>query len=119
MAAGGTGRASGVSSEDEILGATLALSEKEQDDVEEGQRPKVPVVYEIVRHTAWKRAAVLTGLTSFYDAALKFFLPVLAGNVFGGTVLFSVLSYAQAREEIFLEKQHRLQHDSSRGLGKN
>lgn len=28
------------------------------------------------------------------------FLPTLAGNIFGGTVLFSVLSYAQVREEI-------------------
>jgi formate-nitrite transporter family protein len=29
-----------------------------------------------------------------------FFLPTLAGNVFGGTLLFAVLSYAQVREEI-------------------
>jgi formate/nitrite transporter FocA (FNT family) len=61
----------------------------------------------VVAGTAEVLYGVLTGLTSFYDAALKFFLPVLAGNVFGGTVLFSVLSYAQVREEIFLEKQHR------------
>ncbi len=31
-------------------------------------------------------------------------LPTLAGNVFGGTVLFSVLSYAQVRDEIFEEQ---------------
>ncbi|MGE0847341.1 MAG: formate/nitrite transporter family protein [Flavobacteriaceae bacterium] len=31
---------------------------------------------------------------------LQFFLPTLAGNVFGGTVLFAVLTYAQIREEI-------------------
>ena len=29
-----------------------------------------------------------------------FFLPTLAGNLFGGTLLFAVLSYAQVREEI-------------------
>jgi formate/nitrite transporter FocA (FNT family) len=28
------------------------------------------------------------------------FLPTLAGNVFGGTLMFAVLSYAQVREEI-------------------
>ena len=31
---------------------------------------------------------------------LQFFLPTLFGNIFGGTVLFAVLSYAQVREEI-------------------
>jgi formate/nitrite transporter FocA (FNT family) len=34
----------------------------------------------------------------------RFFLPTLAGNVFGGTILFSVLSYAQVREEIYAER---------------
>ena len=29
-----------------------------------------------------------------------FFLPTLLGNVFGGTVMFAVVSYAQVREEI-------------------
>lgn len=47
----------------------------------------------------------LTGLVSFHDVALRFFLPTLAGNVFGGTILFSVLSYAQVREEIFEEER--------------
>lgn len=42
----------------------------------------------------------LTGMITVEKAALGFFLPTLAGNVFGGTVLFSVLSYAQVREEI-------------------
>ena len=36
-----------------------------------------------------------------------FFPPTLAGNVFGGTVLFPVLSQAQAREEIFEEGEQR------------
>jgi formate-nitrite transporter family protein len=61
----------------------------------------------IVAGTAEVLYGVLRGLTSFHDAALRFFLPTLAGNVFGGTVLFSVLSYAQVREEIFLERQLR------------
>ncbi len=46
----------------------------------------------------------LAGLVTFQDVVLKFFLPTLAGNVFGGTVLFSLLSYAQVREEIFEEE---------------
>jgi formate/nitrite transporter FocA (FNT family) len=37
---------------------------------------------------------------SFDDLFLKFFLPTLLGNVVGGTFLFSLLSYAQVREEI-------------------
>lgn len=44
---------------------------------------------------------VLTGMLSLDKAVFGFFIPTLAGNVFGGTVLFSVLSYAQVREEIF------------------
>ena len=47
----------------------------------------------------------VAGLVAFRDVALKFFLPTLAGNVFGGTVLFSLLSYAQVREEIFEAEQ--------------
>lgn len=50
---------------------------------------------------------VLTGLISFNKAFFVFFLPALAGNVFGGTVLFSLLSYAQVREEIFAERSDR------------
>ncbi len=50
------------------------------------------------------------GLITFYDASVRFFLPTLAGNVFGGTVLFSVLSYGQVREEIFEERELRRQH---------
>ena len=47
---------------------------------------------------------LIAGLITFYDASVKFFLPTLAGNVFGGTILFSVLSYGQVREEIFEER---------------
>lgn len=31
----------------------------------------------------------------------NFFLPVLAGNIIGGTVVFSLMAYAQVRDEIF------------------
>lgn len=54
----------------------------------------------IVAGTAEVLYGVLTGTVSAPDALLVFFLPTLAGNIFGGTVLFSVLSYAQVREEI-------------------
>jgi formate/nitrite transporter FocA (FNT family) len=54
----------------------------------------------IVAGTAEVLYGVLTGITSFGQAFGGFFLPTLAGNIFGGTVLFSVLSYAQVREEI-------------------
>ncbi len=43
---------------------------------------------------------VLSGGITLSSAVLDFFLPTLAGNVFGGTVLFAVLSYAQVRTEI-------------------
>lgn len=46
----------------------------------------------------------LVGMLSLHEVVFRFFLPTLAGNVFGGTVLFSVLSYAQVREEIFVKK---------------
>jgi formate-nitrite transporter family protein len=44
---------------------------------------------------------VFIGRFAIEASLLQFFIPVLAGNVFGGTVLFSVLSHAQVREEIF------------------
>lgn len=43
---------------------------------------------------------VIEGKISLEAASLDFFLPTLAGNIVGGTVLFSVLSYVQVREEI-------------------
>ncbi|MEO1205914.1 MAG: formate/nitrite transporter family protein [Pseudomonadota bacterium] len=43
---------------------------------------------------------VFEGKIGMFDATVGFFLPTLAGNVFGGTVLFAVLSYAQVRDEI-------------------
>ena len=49
---------------------------------------------------------VLTGSILPEVAVFRFFLPTLVGNVAGGTMLFSVLSYAQVREELFAAKQN-------------
>ncbi len=56
----------------------------------------------IVAGSAEAIYGVLQGLITVEKAVFGFFLPTLAGNVFGGTILFSVLSYAQVREEIYL-----------------
>ena len=42
----------------------------------------------------------LAGQETFARVVFGFFLPTLAGNLAGGTLLFAVLSYAQVREEI-------------------
>jgi formate/nitrite transporter FocA (FNT family) len=42
----------------------------------------------------------LAGPASLTQVVFGFLLPTLAGNLFGGTLLFAVLSYAQVREEI-------------------
>ena len=42
----------------------------------------------------------LEGHESLAHVVFGFFLPTLAGNLFGGTLLFAVVSYAQVREEI-------------------
>ncbi len=57
----------------------------------------------IVADTAEALYGWFKGQITFEDLAFIYFFPTLAGNVFGGTVLFSLLSYAQVREEIFLE----------------
>jgi formate/nitrite transporter FocA (FNT family) len=57
----------------------------------------------IVAGSAEALYGVLTGITTVETAIFRFFLPTLAGNVFGGTILFSVLSYAQVREEIYAD----------------
>lgn len=43
---------------------------------------------------------VFEGELAITSAALDFFVPTLLGNVTGGTVLFSVIAYAQVRDEI-------------------
>ena len=43
---------------------------------------------------------VSEGAQSFGDAVTRFFLPTLVGNLIGGTVIFTLLSYAQIRDEL-------------------
>jgi formate/nitrite transporter FocA (FNT family) len=43
---------------------------------------------------------VVQGLISFPQAAFGFFIPVLLGNVVGGTVIFTVLAWAQIKPEV-------------------
>jgi len=43
---------------------------------------------------------VIAGDWTVYQAIFSFALPVLAGNIVGGTGLFAVLSYAQVKDEI-------------------
>lgn len=43
---------------------------------------------------------VVLGELSAYDAAFSFFLPVLAGNVVGGTLIFTMLAYGQVKNEV-------------------
>lgn len=43
---------------------------------------------------------VIAGDWAWWEAIVKFALPVLAGNIVGGTGLFAVLSYAQVKDEI-------------------
>ncbi|MEE4189683.1 MAG: formate/nitrite transporter family protein [Roseobacter sp.] len=43
---------------------------------------------------------VLSGSLGFSGAVLGFFLPVLAGNVVGGTGIFALIAWGQVKEEI-------------------
>jgi formate/nitrite transporter FocA (FNT family) len=43
---------------------------------------------------------VIAGDWTWWQAILNFALPVLAGNIVGGTGLFAVLSYAQVKDEV-------------------
>jgi len=43
---------------------------------------------------------LVTGSTTAGDAIFAFFLPVLAGNVVGGTLIFALLAYGQVHKEI-------------------
>jgi formate/nitrite transporter FocA (FNT family) len=44
--------------------------------------------------------AVLTGHISLLQGLAGAILPTLLGNILGGTALFSLIAYAQVREEI-------------------
>jgi formate/nitrite transporter FocA (FNT family) len=54
----------------------------------------------IVAGSAEALYLLLGGHESLARVIFVFFLPTLAGNVFGGTLMFAVVSYAQVREEI-------------------
>ncbi|MEL6422764.1 MAG: formate/nitrite transporter family protein [Pseudomonadota bacterium] len=54
----------------------------------------------IVAGSAEALYLVFLGDETMWNATFQFFFPTLAGNVFGGTLLFAVLSYVQVREEI-------------------
>jgi formate/nitrite transporter FocA (FNT family) len=43
---------------------------------------------------------VLAGDWAWWQMIVQFMLPVLIGNVVGGTALFALLSYAQVMEEL-------------------
>lgn len=43
---------------------------------------------------------MVQGLLPVYDAAFGFFLPVLAGNILGGTLIFALLAFGQVRNEL-------------------
>ncbi len=43
---------------------------------------------------------LVQGLLSPFDALFRFFLPVLAGNVLGGTLIFALLAFGQVRTEL-------------------
>ena len=52
---------------------------------------------------------VWTGQLGFVAGFVDFFLPVLAGNIVGGTVIFALLAFGQVRDEL-----HRRAIDGSR-----
>jgi len=43
---------------------------------------------------------IVRGSLPFGDAVLQFFLPVLAGNIVGGTLIFTLVAWGQVRDEI-------------------
>ena len=47
---------------------------------------------------------LVQGLLPLGQAVLGFFLPVLAGNIVGGTVIFTLMAWGQVRDEVVNEK---------------
>ncbi len=43
------------------------------------------------------------GEIGFTKAVFGFFLPVLAGNIFGGTVIFALTAWGQVKDEIHVQ----------------
>lgn len=48
---------------------------------------------------------ILQGSLGGYDAIFGFFLPVLAGNIVGGTVIFTLVAWGQVRDDVEGETQ--------------
>jgi formate/nitrite transporter FocA (FNT family) len=86
----------------------------ENEEAEERQRLRSPLVYEIVRREAevelerplrslwWSGVAAGIALSSslLAEGLLHHYLPSLAGNIIGGTGLFAMLAYGQVRAEL-------------------
>ena len=53
---------------------------------------------------------LLTGHIGIPQAILGFFLPVLAGNVIGGSAIFAALAWGQVKDEI-KERRERQAHE--------
>jgi formate/nitrite transporter FocA (FNT family) len=51
-------------------------------------------------YLSWK------GLLGPVEAIFGFFLPVLAGNIFGGTVIFALMVWGQVKDEIDMQKKN-------------
>jgi formate/nitrite transporter FocA (FNT family) len=49
---------------------------------------------------------MVQGMLPIHDAVFGFFLPVLAGNVLGGTVIFAMLAFGQVRHELPNKDEH-------------
>ncbi|MEL6609066.1 MAG: formate/nitrite transporter family protein [Pseudomonadota bacterium] len=47
---------------------------------------------------------VVQGMLAPWDALTQFFVPVLAGNIVGGTIIFTLMAYGQVRDEIAADR---------------
>ena len=47
---------------------------------------------------------ILDGQLGLMAAVFEFFLPVLAGNIVGGTIIFTLVAWGQVRDEVEEEK---------------
>ncbi len=54
----------------------------------------------IVAGSVEMAALVVQGDLGAYNAIFSFFLPVLAGNIIGGTLIFSLVAWGQVRDEV-------------------
>ena len=41
------------------------------------------------------------GLVGPYEAVFEFFIPVLLGNIVGGTAVFAVIAWGQVKDDVF------------------